>query len=85
MGCGARLDRTWKYCIYCGIPVDATVSPEPIAPATPLRSAEHRDDTTGQKSGRGGNIALLIGGIAAFLVGVALVVIAIAYAVGALT
>ena len=100
VGCGAQLDPTWKYCIYCGIAVDAkelvpagTASPVvPIAqatyvappPAISLHSSEHRDDLPDPKSGRAGNIALLIGGITAFLIAVALTAIAIAYAVGAL-
>ena len=108
VGCGAQLDPTWKYCIHCGIAVDAkefvpvaaeapagsaAAAPAPIhaeagVAAAPLATAshpsEHRDDSGDPKSGRAGNIALLVGGITAFLIAVALTAIAIAYAVGAL-
>ncbi|HEY4267143.1 MAG TPA: zinc ribbon domain-containing protein [Galbitalea sp.] len=86
VGCGAQLDPTWKYCIHCGLAVSLRelVPAGTAAPAGASHSSERQDETPHPKSGRAGNIALLIGGITAFLIAVALTAIAIAYAVGAL-
>jgi hypothetical protein len=75
VGCGATLAPRWKFCIHCGIGVDAKEISAPIrpddAPEAPMPS-------------RAGDILLLVGGIVAFLVGVGFIGTAIAYAVGAL-
>jgi len=113
-GCGAQLQPAWKFCVFCGRPVDSvdpaastdSAHPADSAPVIPgairgddllpevpratvlrdaaLKGGEHRGEPAPPKSGRTGNIALLVGGVAAFLIGAALIVIAIAYAVGAL-
>jgi hypothetical protein len=76
VGCGAMLAPSWKYCIHCGIAVDAReVTPgipsaiRPVAP--PARPGAVR------------NHALLIGGVGTGVIGVALLGLAVAYATGA--
>jgi hypothetical protein len=75
VGCGALLAPSWKFCIHCGIAVDAReILPEvPSAIRPPAQPA---------KPGNVRNHALLIGGIGTGIIGIALVVLAIAYATG---
>lgn len=94
--CGIPVDAKELVPVSAAVPADSAASaPAPshaeagaAAGAAPLatasHSSEHRDDSADPKSGRAGNIALLVGGITAFLIAVALTAIAIAYAVGAL-
>ncbi|HEY1531610.1 MAG TPA: zinc ribbon domain-containing protein [Galbitalea sp.] len=72
VGCGSPLAPSWKFCIHCGLAVDAPEIPGAIRPeagAGPAPRARSR--------------ALLIGGIGVFVVGVALLVLAIALFAGA--
>jgi hypothetical protein len=75
VGCGATLAPTWKFCIHCGIAVDAHEIPAAIRPDDPVEAPT---------PSRIGDILLLVGGIVAFLVGAGSIGIAIAFAVGAL-
>ena len=75
MGCGAPLAPTWKFCIHCGIAVDAHEIPAAIRPEAAAETPA---------PSRASNIALLVGGIIAFLVGLGLIGVAILYAIGAL-
>jgi hypothetical protein len=66
VGCGAMLAPTWKYCIHCGIAVDAeeipgAIRPEVVVPADPPIPRR----------------VLLLGGSGIFLAGLALVIAAI--------
>jgi hypothetical protein len=72
VGCGSPIAPSWKFCIHCGLAVEApetsgASSPDDVAPAKRV----------------GSNRGLVIGGVAIFLVGVALLVVAIAYFAGA--
>jgi hypothetical protein len=87
-GCGAELAPTWKYCIHCGVAVDRTAKPVDvpgaIRPATDDTESAGDQPAASERSSRNVNVALLVGGITAFVVAVAFIGLAIAYAVGAL-
>jgi len=72
VGCGSPLAPSWKFCIHCGLAVEAPEIPGAIRPdaTVPVKAAP---------SSR----ALLLGGIAIFVVGVGLLVVAIAFFAGA--
>jgi hypothetical protein len=71
VGCGAPTAPSWKFCIHCGLAVEAPEIPGAIRPAdgAPVKQTSNR--------------VLLIGGIGIFLVGIALLVVSIAYFAGA--
>jgi uncharacterized membrane protein YvbJ len=73
VGCGAQLAPAWKFCIHCGIAVDAKVAP--INPRTGSVSHVRRSTPRGR--------SLIVGGVIVFLVGIALVALAVAYFSGA--
>jgi hypothetical protein len=72
VGCGSPIAPSWKFCIHCGLAVDAPEIPGVIRPvdAAPVRAGSS-------------NRALVLGGIGIFIVGVALLVVAIAFFAGA--
>jgi uncharacterized membrane protein YvbJ len=73
VGCGAQLAPAWKYCIHCGIAVDA--KGVPVNPRTGSVSHVRRSNANGRK--------LIIGGVVVFLVGIALIAVAVAFMSGA--
>ncbi len=70
VGCGSPLAPSWKFCIHCGIAVEA---PEAVAAA----GTPGTDAAVGHNPGLRTR-ALILGGVGIFLVGVALLVMAIA-------
>jgi hypothetical protein len=73
VGCGSPLAPNWKFCIHCGLAVEAPEIPAAIRPAvvgTPTRPAPVPRP-------------LIILGIGIFLVGIALLVVAFAFFNGA--
>jgi uncharacterized membrane protein YvbJ len=71
-GCGEQLGPNWKYCIHCGIAIEAAQAPGATGSVAVVRSKPTPIPR-----------ALLFGGIGIFLVGIALLVIAIAFFAGA--
>jgi hypothetical protein len=71
VGCGSPLAPSWKYCIHCGLAVEAPDIPGAI----------HPDNSAPAKTGAS-NRALVLGGVGIFLVGIALLVVAIAFFAG---
>jgi hypothetical protein len=71
VGCGSPLAPSWKFCIHCGLAVEAPDIPGAIRPA----------DRAAAKVGAS-NRALVLGGIGIFLVGIALLVVALAFFAG---
>jgi hypothetical protein len=73
VGCGSPLAPSWKYCVHCGISVEAPAIPGAIRPdGAPAPHSRRR------------NRALLFGGVGIFLVGIALLVVAIVIFAGTL-
>jgi hypothetical protein len=71
VGCGSPLAPSWKFCIHCGLAVEAPEIP----------GAGRSDDVVPAKPGPS-NRTLVLGGIGIFLVGIALLIVAIAFFAG---
>jgi hypothetical protein len=71
VGCGSPLAPSWKFCIHCGLAVEAPEIPGAIRP----------DDRASAKTGASSR-ALVLGGIGIFLVGIALLIVALAFFAG---
>lgn len=67
VGCGAILAPTWKYCIHCGLAVDALEIPGAIRPDAAAAAANRPVPSR----------ALVLGGVGIFLVGLALIIVAV--------
>lgn len=76
MACEAELDPSWKFCIHCGIAVDAREIPGAIRP-------ERQPPASGRRVRRR-NAIYLAAGVVALLVGLGLLGFSVAYFVGAL-
>jgi hypothetical protein len=73
VGCGAILAPAWKYCIRCGLAVDAQEIPGAIRP-----------DVAAAANPRLPRRALVLGGVGLFLVGLALIIFAIIFVAAAI-
>jgi hypothetical protein len=73
VGCGAQLAPAWRYCIHCGIAVDAKIAP--VNPRT--GSASHVRPGTPRAR------RFIVAGVIVFLIGIGLIAAAIAFASGA--
>ncbi|MDQ1563346.1 MAG: hypothetical protein QOI14_297 [Actinomycetota bacterium] len=72
VGCGAQLAPAWKFCIHCGIAVDANIPP--VNPRT--GSVSHVRHRTSRSR------TFIVAGVVAFLIVIGLITAAIAFASG---